>query len=117
MRILFLFTLLCSINICFGQTAALKKEIKNIVRGKDLKLGFALYDFESGKTISINANDRFPMQSVFKFPVGVALLDCVAKGELALTDTVALTKADLSPDLWSPIRERCLMECDCRWWR
>lgn len=107
MRILlFLSTLLCSLNFCFGQTAALKKEIEHIVRGKDLKLGFALYDFELGKTISINANDRFPMQSVFKFPIGVALLDCVDKGEFALTDTVTLTKADLSPDLWSPIRER-----------
>jgi Beta-lactamase class A len=46
------------------------------------------------------------MQSVFKFPIGVALLDCVSRGEFALSDSVTLTKADLSPDLWSPIRER-----------
>lgn len=46
------------------------------------------------------------MQSVFMFPVGVALLDCVSIGEFSLTDSVTLTKADLSPDLWSPIRER-----------
>lgn len=75
--LLFLSTLLCSLNVCFGQTAALKKEIENIVSGKDLKLGFTLYDFESGKTISIHSNDSFPMQSVFKFPIGVALLDCI----------------------------------------
>ncbi|MEG2403076.1 MAG: hypothetical protein RSB34_09130 [Muribaculaceae bacterium] len=49
--------------------AELKKEIENIISGKDLKLGFALYNFESGKTISINGNDRYPMQSVFKFPM------------------------------------------------
>ena len=46
------------------------------------------------------------MQSVFKFPIGVALLDCVSRGEFSLSDSVTLTKADLLPDLWSPIRER-----------
>ena len=104
--LLFISTLLCSLNICFGQTTELGKEIEGVVRDKDLKLGFALYDFSSDKTISISGNDRFPMQSVFKFPIGVALLDCVSRGEFALTDSVSLTKADLSPDLWSPIRER-----------
>lgn len=103
---LLLFTLLCSFNFCFGQTEALKNEIETIIRGKDLKLGFALYDFSTGKKIAIHGNDRFPMQSVFKFPIGVALLDCAGKGEFSLKDTVTLTNADLSPDLWSPIRER-----------
>lgn len=107
MRILLLVTmLLFSLNICFGQMAGLKKKIEDIVCGKDLKLGFAFYDFESNKSISIHANDKFPMQSVFKFPIGVALLDCVSKGAFSLTDTVTLTQADLLPDLWSPIREQ-----------
>lgn len=107
MRILlFISALLCNLNLCLGQTPELKKEIEIIVGGKDLKLGFALYDFSTGKSISINGNDRYPMQSVFKFPIGVALLDCVSRGEFALSDSVTLTKADLSPDLWSPIRER-----------
>ncbi|MEG2728819.1 MAG: class A beta-lactamase [Mucinivorans sp.] len=103
---LFICTLLCSLNFCFGQTIELKKEIKDIVSGKNLKLGFALYDFSSGKSISINGNDRYPMQSVFKFPIGVALLDCVSRGEFSLTDSLTLTKADLAPELWSPIGER-----------
>lgn len=107
MRILlFISALLCNLNLCLGQTPELKKEIEIIVGGKDLKLGFALYDFSTGKSISINGNDKYPMQSVFKFPIGVALLDCVSRGEFALSDSVTLTKADLSPDLWSPIRER-----------
>ena len=107
MRILlFISALLCNLNLCLGQTPELKKEIEIIVGGKDLKLGFALYDFSTGKSISINGNDRYPMQSVFKFPIGVALLDCVSRGEFSLSDSVTLTKADLLPDLWSPIRER-----------
>jgi len=104
--LLFISALLCNLNLCLGQTPELKKEIEIIVGGKDLKLGFALYDFSTGKSISINGNDKYPMQSVFKFPIGVALLDCVSRGEFALSDSVTLTKADLSPDLWSPIRER-----------
>ena len=104
--VLFISTLLCNLNFCLGQTPELKKEIEIIVGGKDLKLGFALYDFSTGKSISINGNDKYPMQSVFKFPIGVALLDCVSRGEFSLSDSVTLTKADLLPDLWSPIRER-----------
>lgn len=100
------FTLMCSATICFGQTAALKQEIETIIANKDIKLGFAFYDFTSCESISINENDKFPMQSVFKFPIGVALLDCISKGEFSLNDTINLTKADLSTDLWSPIRER-----------
>ncbi|MEG2242251.1 MAG: hypothetical protein RSC87_02060 [Muribaculaceae bacterium] len=45
MRILlFISILLCNLNLnlCFGQMAELKKEIENIISGKDLKLGFAL---------------------------------------------------------------------------
>lgn len=107
MRILlFISALLCNLNLCLGQTPELKKEIEIIVGGKDLKLGFALYDFSTGKSISINGNDKYPMQSVFKFPIGVALLDCVNRGEFSLSDSVTLTKVDLLPDLWSPIRER-----------
>ena len=107
MRILlFISALLCNLNLCLGQTPELKKEIEIIVGGKDLKLGLALYDFSTGKSISINGNDKYPMQSVFKFPIGVALLDCVSRGEFSLSDSVTLTKADLLPDLWSPIRER-----------
>ena len=107
MRILlFISALLCNLNLCLGQTPELKKEIEIIVGGKDLKFGFALYDFSTGKSISINGNDKYPMQSVFKFPIGVALLDCVSRGEFSLSDSVTLTKADLLPDLWSPIRER-----------
>ena len=107
MRILlFISALLCNLNLCLGQTPELKKEIEIIVGGKDLKLGFALYDFSTCKSISINGNDKYPMQSVFKFPIGVALLDCVSRGEFSLSDSVTLTKADLLPDLLSPIRER-----------
>lgn len=99
-------TLLFINSICFGQTTVLKQEIETIIANKDLKLGFALYDFSSNQATSIHGRERFPMQSVFKFPISVALLDCVSKGEFSLNDTVHMVKADLSPDLWSPIRER-----------
>lgn len=62
MRILlFISILLCNLNFCLGQTSELKKEIEVIVSDKDLKLGFALYDFSLGKSISINGNDKYPM--------------------------------------------------------
>lgn len=101
-----IFALICCVKVGFGQTQKLKKEIESIIVNKDVKLGFAFYDFSNGKSIAINAREQFPMQSVFKFPVGVALLECISNGEFAVIDTVDLAKSDLSIDLWSPIRER-----------
>lgn len=91
--------------ISYGQEV-LRKNIEAIVVNKNLKLGLAIYDFTSKETVQINATDRFPMQSVFKFPVALALLDRVDKGEFQLTDTILLTKEELYTDLWSPLQKR-----------
>lgn len=89
----------------FAQMQELQKEIDQIVAGKNLTLGLALHDFRTGETLSVNGDKRFPMQSVYKFQIGLALLDRVDRALCSLSDSVVIEKKDLSPDLWSPIRE------------
>lgn len=91
--------------ISYGQSV-LRKNIEDIVAGSDLKLGLAIYDFTSKQTVRINANERFPMQSVFKFPVALALLEQVDNGDFQLTDTINIAKEELYTDLWSPLQKR-----------
>ena len=62
---------------------------------------------ETGETASFRGADRFPMQSVYKFPIGMAVLHEVDRGVLRLNQDVAVTKGDLvPPGLRSPIRDR-----------
>jgi beta-lactamase class A len=68
-------------------------------------VGVAAIDLGCGDTLTIHGNGRFPMQSVYKFPLALAVLDQVDKGTMALGRTVHISKADLVPDTWSPLRE------------
>lgn len=93
-------------QMAYGQISAIKAGVDKIIENRDLKLGFAIYDFSSGETLSINGSDRFPMQSVFKFPIALAVLNEVDNKSLELDQDILIKKADLMPDLWSPIREK-----------
>jgi beta-lactamase class A len=67
-------------------------------------LGFGLENLESGE-FWVRLGDRtFPMQSVFKLPLGAAVLSEVDAGRLNLAETLTLTDKTLSPS-WSPIAD------------
>lgn len=97
--------LLCLGQSSFAQMQTLQREVESIVADKNLKLGLSIYDFQTGKTLSINGNKRFPMQSVYKFQIGLAVLNNVDNGICTLSDTIVIEKKDLHPELWSPIRD------------
>lgn len=67
-------------------------------------LGVGLMNLESGQAFTFNGERRFPMQSVFKLPLGAAALAEVDAGRLHLDEPVVLTEEQLSPR-YSPIAE------------
>ncbi len=84
----------------------LRLEVEAIARSIAGKLGVAMMGLETGETFLFNGNDRFPMQSVYKFPLAMAVLERVDKGRLSLNQVVHVASSDLLPDTWSPLRER-----------
>lgn len=46
------------------------------------------------------------MQSVYKFPLALAVLDQVEKGRLKLNQKIRVTPDDYSPNTWSPIMKK-----------
>ena len=96
-------TLLCT-KSSFAQIE-LRKSIRSIIESKELKLGLAIYNFETEQHTYINGNDKFPMQSVYKFPIALALLNEVDKGLLTLSDTLIIDKKNLHLNTWSPLRD------------
>jgi len=99
--------LICATSLIFAQESiSLRERITQIIEGKDAIVGIAVEGYDGKDTLSINGSKRFPMQSVFKFHIALAVLNEVDKGELNLNQKITITKEDLIPDLYSPIRDK-----------
>jgi beta-lactamase class A/pectin methylesterase-like acyl-CoA thioesterase len=85
---------------------SLKTKIVDIVRGANGKVGLSVIGSENFDTLTINGSDKFPMQSVFKFPLALAILNQVDNGIFSLEQKIHLSKKDLQPDTWSPLRKK-----------
>lgn len=89
-----------------NETDLLRKEITKIVADKKAIVGVSIIGSEGEDTLSINGNRHFPMQSVFKFHIALAVLSEVDKGKLKLDQKIEIKKEDLLPkDAWCPLRD------------
>ena len=69
--------------------------------------GAAALVLETGQRASLRGQERFPMQSVYKFPIAMAVLRDVDRGALALDRPVHIEVREVvPPSLHSPIRDR-----------
>lgn len=87
-------------------TDALRSKIQEIVSSKSAIVGVSIIGNNSKDTISLHGDRRFPMQSIFKFHIALAVLSEVDKGNLSLDQKILISKDDLLPDdFWSPLRD------------
>ena len=93
-------------------TATLKKQWQEITSTFDGVVGIAVLDLQNGTMVTMNEDKHFPMQSVFKYPLAMAIMDQIDKGKLSLHQKIHLTKRDLLPDTYSPIRDKYENEKD-----
>lgn len=60
-----------------------------------------------GRMVELRAGEAFPMQSVYKFPIAMAVLHEADTGALRLDQAVTVRKSELVPaSLHSPIRDQ-----------
>ncbi len=85
----------------------LSTQFAEIARPAAGKVGASVMLIETGTRAGFHARDRFPMQSVYKFPIAMAALHLVDTGKLTLDQAVPISKAELAPPgLHSPIRDQ-----------
>ncbi|MEL7268992.1 MAG: class A beta-lactamase, subclass A2 [Bacteroidota bacterium] len=84
----------------------LKQQIEHIVNSKNAVVGVAITGNQAKDTLSINGQEHFPMQSVFKFPIALKILSEIDKGKFSLDQKINIKKSELLPGLWSPLREK-----------
>lgn len=90
----------------FSQLSTLKIKIDAIAQSKKAKIGVSILDLDRGDTLTLNDSHHYPMQSVFKFHLALAVLNLVDKGKMSLNQPIFVKKSDLLPNLWSPMREK-----------
>jgi beta-lactamase class A len=89
-----------------AQRDTLTQRLARIAKSVPGKVGVAILGLEDRDTISIHGHSSFPMQSVYKFPLAMAILDRVDKGIFSLDQKIHVTKDDLRPNTWSPLRDK-----------
>jgi beta-lactamase class A len=89
-----------------SQTKELQNKIEQIIQSKKANIGFAMLGIENADSLSINGTFHYPMQSVYKFHLALAVLDMVDKAKLNLDQDIYVKKSDLMPDTWSPLRDK-----------
>lgn len=101
----------CFITLIINQSDAQmhekwKDNIRNFVSKYNTVTGVAVYGNSGKDTLQINGKVAFPMQSVFKFHIALAVLAEIDKGKFTLDQKVAIAKEQLMKDTWSPIRDK-----------
>jgi beta-lactamase class A len=88
------------------QPVSLSDQFAGIAAASGGRLGVFAQVIESGDSAGLNDTERFPMQSVYKLPIAMAVLDQVERKSLTLNEKVSLSAADMVPGLHSPMRDR-----------
>lgn len=70
----------------------------------DAVIGVTAIHLESGNRVSIRGSERFPMGSVYKFPIALAVLRRVETGTLSLAQELTIEPKDFSVG-HSPLRD------------
>jgi beta-lactamase class A len=102
MRSAILFLLLALMR----QPVTLSNQFADIAARSGGSLGVFAQVIESGDSAGLNDTERFPMQSVYKLPIAMAVLEQVDRKVLTLNEKVSLSANDMVPGLHSPLRDR-----------
>jgi beta-lactamase class A len=90
-----------------NQTDELQKQIEQIASAAKGRVGVAAEVLETAESVSLNPHEHFPMQSVYKLPIGMTVLAQVDKGKLNLEQRVRVEKSDfVHSGQHSPIRDK-----------
>jgi len=88
-------------------TTDLRGSIEQIARAAQGRVGVTATVLETGASVAVQGDKRFPMQSVYKLPIGMAVLNQVDHGLLKLEQRIRVRRSDfVSSGQHSPIRDQ-----------
>lgn len=76
----------------------LRDRIEQISQTAQGQVGVTATVLETGESVTLNGDQRFPMQSVYKFPIAMAVLAQVDQGNLQLDQRIRIEAGDIVQD-------------------
>lgn len=77
------------------RTNELRDRIEQISQAALGRVGVKATVLETGESVTLNGNQQFPMQSVYKFPIAMAVLARVDQGKLKLDQKIRVETSDV----------------------
>ncbi len=94
-------------KMSYQPDAELEKQIAEIAAAARGRVGVAAVVLETGEAAFLNADGHYPMQSVSKLPIAMAVMDLVRLGKLDLDEQIGVTKEDMVREgMRSPLRDK-----------
>lgn len=85
----------------------LEKQFAEIAKSAKGKVGAAAVVLETGDAALLNADGHYPMQSVYKLPISMAMMDQIRQDNHALDEQIGVTPADfVRQGQASPLRDK-----------
>jgi beta-lactamase class A len=81
----------------------LQDKVQAVINAFGGHVGVAISSLDSHYRLTVNGDERFPMQSVYKFPLAMAILHMVDEGKLLLEQNVHIPAGSLDTTTWSPL--------------
>jgi beta-lactamase class A len=78
-----------------GNENELRSRIEQIAQTAQGRVGATAIVLETGQSVTLNGEQRFPMQSVYKFPIAMAVLAQVDREKLKLDRKVRVEESDV----------------------
>ncbi|MDE6223170.1 MAG: class A beta-lactamase [Muribaculaceae bacterium] len=83
----------------------LQERLNAYIKQKDARIGVAV--IINGKdTVGVNDAKEFPMMSVFKFPLALAVADFCRTRDIDLSDSITIRADEIKENTWSPMRDK-----------
>src|SRR5215475_10632501 len=87
--------------------SSLPAQFEKIASAANGHVGVAIQLLESGEMADLHGDDHFPMHSVYKLPISMAVLQRVDCGELKLDQPVKVEPGDfVRKGMYSPVRDK-----------
>lgn len=87
--------------------AELERQFADIAKAAKGRVGAAAVVLETGDAALLNEDDHYPMQSVYKLPISMAMMDQIRLDDHALDEQIGVTPADfVRQGQASPLRDK-----------
>ncbi|MEZ5054030.1 MAG: class A beta-lactamase, subclass A2 [Chitinophagales bacterium] len=104
-NIISLFILILLQSTVYSKQDSLYNQIQEIAKQAKGKVSVAAQVPEDSISFSFYGDEMCVMQSVFKFPIALAILNKIDKQEFSLLHKIHITPKEMIKDTWSPMRD------------